>query len=604
MRSSRTESEGPPPQQPVRAVAALVVVMAVAVAFSPVILADYIRFDDYGHILENASLRQPPSEALSRFWSRPYFSLYIPITYSLWYLVAAGAQAFGGTLGQAPWAFHGLNLALHIVNALLVFLLIRTLAYRCRERELSADSGSDDTIAMTASILFALHPAQVEAVAWISECKGVLSSLFGLLGLYLYYRSTRRYSAVALLLAAGLAKPAAIVFPGIILLADRILLRKSLRASATLPLFAWMLILPIAVATKRLQPNLNMDFIPAFGERLLVAAHALGFYVWKLVAPYSLALDYGRSPQRVLAEMGGWRKVLPITVSLAGIIVAATAVLRPVRAGTRYAFLSCGWAIFAFSLVPVFGLVPFEFQDFSTVADRYMYIPMFGAGMAASGLAIRLQSRPTARAVLAIVVAVILAVSTFRQATRWRSTETLFAHTLSVNPLSYLAHYSIAAEKMGTGRLDEGIRDDLRALSIKPDFLPAEVALGIALIKKGLYADAIDHYDRALARHRTVAGKRAPLLASIHNNLGMALHQVGRHAEGTAHFRDAVEVDSRSVNGHINLGNAAFNDRRYLEAVGEYEYALALDPSDRSLAQQLMRARRAARDELLRAHPP
>lgn len=602
MRLRTTDLKGGRPQHPVRVLAVLVAL--VALVLSPVVVADYIRFDDYGHILENTNLSPTSLTGLTSFWSRSYFSLYIPVTYSVWWLTAAGVHALGETLRQGAWAFHGLNLILHLVNAVLVFLVVRTLLQHCREAEPTPTALGEDALAAIAALLFALHPVQVETVAWISECKGDLSTTLGLLGFLFHYRPSKKYQTVALLVAAVLAKPSAVVFPGILLLTDRILLGRSLKASATLPSLAWLMALPIALATKRLQPDLNMDFVPSFGERLRVAADALSFYVWKLGVPSSLVLDYGRSPQYVLSHFGGWRVALSIAVSFAGFVAAVHAVLRPRPSRPWYAFVSCGWAVFAFALLPVLGLVAFEFQDYSTVADRYMYVPMLGASMMAAGLLMRWRWRPIARAVVVVVVAMILAASSFRQAAHWRSTETLFTHTLTVNPRSYLAHYSIAAEEMGTGRMDAGIAEALKALAIKPDFLYAEVALGTALIQLGRYDDAIDHYVRVLASNPSFVGKRAPLVSSIHNNLGMALHQVGRHAEGTEHFRKAVEVDPRSVDGHFNLGNAAFNEGRYVDAIVEYERALALDPGGRGVEQQLMRARRAARKDLLRSTSP
>lgn len=594
-------NEGRPPRP---AWAAVAVLALAALALSPVVFADFIRFDDYGHILENGNLSPTSLTSLTRFWSGSYFSLYIPLTYSLWWLTAAGVHALGQTLRQAAWAFHGVNLALHLVSTLLVFLVVRALLQRRGETQPRPASGGETALAATAASLFALHPVQVETVAWISEAKGGLSATLGLLGLLVHYRSSKKFATVALFMAASLAKPSAIVFPGILLLTDRILLGRSLKASAAVPALAWLVLLPVGLATKHLQPNLNMDFIPSLGERLAVAADALAFYVWKLVVPSSLALDYGRSPQYVLLHIASWRLVLSIVFSLAGVMVAAHAVYRPTRTRPWYAFLSCGWAVFLFALLPVLGLVPFEFQDFSTVADRYLHLSMFGASMMAVGPFMLLRRPSIARPVVMLATAVILAVSSFRQAARWRSTETLFAHTLTVNPSSYLAHYSIAAEELGTGRLDEGIKEDRKALLIKPGYLHAEVAMGIALIQKGRYDDAVDYYAKVLAGNPSYVGKRASLVASIHNNLGMALHQIGRHAEGTEHFRRAAEVDPRSVSAHLNLGNAAFNAGHYLDAIVEYQRALALNPTDDALEHRLERARQAARQGLLRSTSP
>ena len=601
MRPSGAEADAGQPPRPTRAVAALVAL--VALALSPVVFADYIRFDDYGHILKNANLTPTSLTGLAGFWSKSYFSLYIPVTYSLWWLTAAGVHAFGGALARSAWTFHGLNLVLHLVNAVLVFLIVRILIRRCRGQAPTHAARHEVALALTSALLFGLHPVQVETVAWISECKGDLSATFGLLALFIYYHSSKKYLTVALFVAAMLAKPSALVFPGILLLADRILLGRSLKASATLPFLTWLVLLPVALATKHLQPDLNIDFLPSLADRLRIAVDALGFYLWKLGVPSSLALDYGRCPQWVLSHVGRWGIALSATVSLAGLVVGAHAVLRPSPARAWYAFVSCGWAVFAFALLPVLGLVPFEFQDFSTVADRYMYVPMFGASLMAAGLVMRCRGAASARAVVVVVV-VILAAASFRQAARWRSTETLFAHTLMVNPRSYLAHYSIAAEEMATGRLDAGIAEDLKALAIKPDYLHAEVALGAAWIQQGRYDEAIDHYARVLASNPSFAGKRASLVASMHNNLGMALHQVGRHAEGTQHFQKAVEVDPRMASGHLNLGNAAFNDGRYLDAIIEYERALSLSPGDHAIEQQLMRARYGVRHKLPRPAAP
>ena len=128
----------------------------------------------------------------------------------------------------------------------------------------------------------------------------------------------------------------------------------------------------------------------------------------------------------------------------------------------------------------------------------------------------------------------------------------------------------------------------------------------MAWIRKGNYQAAVEHYEAALAKQPNHAGKRATLVSSIHNNLGMALHQVGRDAEGTEQFRMAVKIDPESVNGHLNLGNAAFNDKRYLDAIAEYEIARSLGPGNPAVEEQLALARRGARKALSggKAQPP
>lgn len=586
------------PQRPSGFARALTILVAFAAfAFSPVLAAAYLRLDDYRHILENPDLQSTSLSSLARFWTNPYFGLYIPVTYSMWWLLAAIAHTLGLLLKQSAWLFHALNLVLHLANSGLVFLVVQKLLRRCRPDGAELDERSMVTVSLIAGLFFALHPVQVETVAWISECKGELSLLLGLLGIWSYYRPTKRYVTAILLVAAMLAKPSSIVFPGILLLTNRILLGQSLKASAAMPALLWTLLLPLAIVTKHLQPDSNMDFVPGFAQRLFVAFDALGFYAAKLIVPFPLALDYGRSPTYVLAHVEAWRIILSTVVVLWLLGPAVYAMVRRQPGHGWFSFVACGSSVFALALVPILGFVPFEFQDFSTVADHYMYIAIFGGALAVAGLLCRFRQARKVAAIASVVLLVLAALS-FRQATAWRSTETLFEHTLEVNPQSYLAHYSIAAELMDRGRLDLGIAHNLKSLEINPDYLYAEMALGVGWIRKGELQKAIDHYTRVLAHNPSSVGKRAALMGSIHNNLGTALHQVGRHAEGTQQFRKAVAVDPGSVSGYLNLASAAFNEGRYLDAIAEYQRALVLSPGNVPIEQGLVRARRAAQMNL------
>ena len=200
-----------------------------------------------------------------------------------------------GPLKQSAWLFHALNLGVHLANAALVFLLVRRLLYL--RRSLGAPAGAvpaeaaGPPIALLAALCFALHPVQVETVAWVSELKGGLSAMLGLLGLGWHYRSRRRLLVAACFVAAMLAKPTAIVFPGVALLVDRILLGAKIRKSVVTAALYSLPMLPLVLLTKHLQPDTDLDFIPTLPQRLVVATDALAFYVAKVLAPFSLAVD-------------------------------------------------------------------------------------------------------------------------------------------------------------------------------------------------------------------------------------------------------------------------------------------------------------------------
>jgi hypothetical protein len=575
----------------------VLLLVVTALLFLPVLFADFVRLDDNSHLFDNPHLRRMSVAGLAALWTKSYFNLYIPITYSVWWAGAMVASLFG-PLRQAAWLFHALNLAVHLANAALVFGLVRSwLRLRMPEADARAVAGGA-TIPLLAALCFALHPVQVETVAWISELKGGLATLFGLLGLFWHYRRGRRFLAGACFVAAMLAKPAAIVFPSVVLLGDRILLGKGIRKSVVLPALYTLPLLPLVLLTKHLQPDTELDFIPTLSQRLVVAIDALAFYVAKVLAPFSLAVDYGRSPQYVLGHFPGWQIGLTALLFVLGVAAAVWALVRPrpsSPAGSWQALMACGWSIFLLSIAPVLGLMPFAFQDISTVADRYLYVPMLGVSLMAAGVLLRFAAFANSRRI-AVAVLVVLGGLSFRQAIRWRSTESLFTHAVKVNPRSYLGYYSIGAEHLHAGNLDQSVVWLEQSLAINPDYLPASTDLGLVWAQKGDPAKAIDCYQGVLARKPSTVGTRARPVAAIHNNLGLQLLQVGREAEGVEHFREAVAIFPRSLNAHLNLGNVAFAEGRYLDAIAEYEIAQGLSPGSPAVEQRLERARQAARE--------
>jgi tetratricopeptide (TPR) repeat protein len=566
-----------------------------ALVLSPVLFADFIRLDDYSHLFDNPHLRRMSVSGLAAFWTKAYFNLYIPITYSVWWAVTMIGSLFG-PLRQTAWLFHALNLAVHLANASLVFFVVRALVQRGRQKSANQYTTDGTTVALISALFFALHPVQVETVAWISELKGELSMMFGLLGLWWHTRSRKRVLTAAFFVAAVLSKPSAIVFPGMVLLVDRILLGISLRKSAVMPALYSIPLLPLVFVTKHLQGDSELDFIPTTLQRLAVAADALAFYLYKVLVPYPLAVDYGRSPQYVLHHVPGWRMALSALLLVAGLAVVVKALIRPRSPspdGDGYALVSCGWSIFLLSIAPVLGLISFGFQEFSTVADHYLYVSLMGVSLMVAGVLIRFAAFTKAH-YLAAAVLVVLAGLSFQQARRWRSTESLFTHTVKVNPQSYLGYYSVAAEYMQTGRLDQSIGWLEKSLAVNPNYLNAEIAFGLVWSQRGDYAKAIDHYNSALAKNPSIVGTRAKLVSSVHNNLGMVLLQVGRAEEGIAHFRKAIEIFPRSLNAHLNLGGIAYDEQRYSDAIAEFEIAQSLSPGNPAVEQRLERARQSA----------
>lgn len=602
MQPSKTSS---PSSQPAAArLAALVILVAlVIVAFSPVLVAGYLRLDDYDNVVRNPNVAGGGLGApgLAAIWGESRLGFYIPITYSIWWLCAGLANRLGSLAQGAP-LLHALNLIVHAVNAAVVFFLVKRLLDLLRPG--LSPLRHPRLVALVAALFFALHPAQVETVAWVTELKGLAAALFGLLGISSYYRRGEQNQAskmgvtALLFVLAMLSKPSAIVFPGLLVLVDRIILGKPLKESCKGPLFFWALLAPLVLVTKHLQPDANLEYVPGLGGRFLVAADSFAFYCRRLLSPWHLALDYGRAPYRVLHQVPGWHLTLSAALLVAGAGLVGYALLRRPGAGRGpvawSSLVLCGWSIYCLALLPVLGLVPFAFQDFTTVADHYLYLPLFGGGLVVAGVLLRLAASLPALWVSAATI-IALAASSFAQARYWRSTETLFAHTLAINPESYLAHYAIATELLDAGRIDDGIRSLQACLRLRPGYLSAQVAIGAVWVEQGKLQEAIEHYQAFLGTNPSIVGKRAAFMAMIHDNLGTALCNVGREREGAEQFEKALALDPTSVTAHVNLGRFALGEGRFLDAAVHYQAALELSPDDAEIRRMLSLARSQGR---------
>ena len=133
-----------------------------------------------------------------------------------------------------------------------------------------------------------------------------------------------------------------------------------------------------------------------------------------------------------------------------------------------------------------------------------------------------------------------------------------------------------------------------KSLALNPDNLNAVLTLGMAFVKQSEPERAVELYRSALMKQPSAAGARAKNVAALYNNLGLLLLQSGNRSAAVEHFRKAVEIFPRPLNAHLNLGNVALNDRRYGDAIDEYNTALSISPGSRSIEERLDRARRGA----------
>jgi tetratricopeptide (TPR) repeat protein len=417
----------PAPQHPWRWGVAIVLITLAG--FARLIACDFTWWDDADTIHHNPRLNPPTLASVQHYWTAAGpdapAGLYIPATYTLWIALAAIARnsapdAQGIWLN--PHIFHAANVLLHALSAGAAFALLR----RLLRQNWPAAAGA---------LLFALHPVQVEPVAWISGTKDVLCGLLSIAALWQYvaavddeshqFHAGRWSLATLLLLLAILAKPTAVVAPFMAMAIDRLLLRRPWRA-IWLALWPWLILCGAGAAVGRWSQAAPWSSPLPLHDRPAIAADALAFYLGKLLWPAHLCPDYGHRPAAVFAS----GRIYFTWIAPAALAAVLIALRRRWPVG-----IAAGW-LFLLPLMPVLGIVGFMFQFFSTTADHYLYLAMLGPALLL-GWCVMAAPRWRGGAIVALLL--LLSVRTLQQEPAWQNTRTLFEHTLAVNPLSFTA---------------------------------------------------------------------------------------------------------------------------------------------------------------------
>ena len=512
-------------------------------------------WDDATNIYKNPYLNPVTFQNALQFWQKPYANLYIPVTYSFWALTAQlteffTTKNFGASLG--PNMFHAVNLILHLLNVLLVFTILRLLV---NFRLPLSNSNSKVWAAGSGALLFALHPIQVEPVAWITGMKDLLCGFFSMIVIwqYLVYRTENHsfnspdselksfplashfsftnphylISSLAFVLAL-LAKPAGVSVILIIFILDHYIVKKTLKDSAV-SLLGWVVIaLPYLIFTKFLQPDIDIRFNVPFWARPFIAGDALVFYIQKVMFPVRLCLEYGRSPELMLQH--GW-------VYLAWILPCLVVIfIYKQKESTPYIAAS---AVFLLGVLPALGFVPFNFQNYSTVSDRYLYISMLGPSLALTWFIV--ENRNKIVTLTCLISLFLLGSLSASQIWNWRNSFTVFEHVLKINKNSYVSHNKLGIIFGSRGKNAEAGYHFSEAVRIKPDYIKAHFNLAVTFEQLGKTDKAVAHYKKTLALI-PIFPEAATKLAFI-----FATHE-------NPEYRNAAEA--------IRLAEKAFQDTR------------------------------------------
>jgi protein O-mannosyl-transferase len=565
--------------------------LATAAVYLQTARFDFVNFDDPDYVTANPHVRGGfTADNIAWAFSSGDAANWFPLTrlsHMLDYRL----------FGMAAGGHHLTNVLLHALSAMLLFAFLHRATGR---RWLSA----------WVSLLFALHPLHVESVAWVSERKDVLSTLFAMLALWSYVRwaerpSAFRYLAVALAFALGLmAKPMVMTLPLILLLLDVWPLGRGPRWREKIPL----LVMSAASAVVTLLVQQAGGAVRTSGQfplllRMENAAVSCVAYLLQWLWPARLAVYYPYPP------------AVPVWQAAAAAFAITAISLLAVRGFAKRPYLATGWFWYLIMLAPVIGLVQVGAQ---ARADRYTYMPSIGITiMLAWGAADLVARLPRAKPLVASLAAascVAAAACTWIQTGFWRNSRTLFQHAVDVTQGNYLAHHSLGVALAETpDGLNQAIGQFQAALKIQPGYVRAHTDLGSAFAKQGRLSDAMAEYRAALAidpdlaiPHNNLGNTYAQLglwdhaiseydaalrldpeypdarhnLAEAEYNLGLGLAKAGRTFEAVAHLEAALRIRPDYPEAHNNLGVLLSQDPgRIQEAIGHFEAALRLDPN-------------------------
>jgi Flp pilus assembly protein TadD len=537
-------------------------IAATLFAYEPIRQNSFVTYDDYSYIVNNPQITSGTSwQSLGEAFTKPHFFMWHPLT-TISHML--DYQFFG----LNPFGHHLVSVLLHILNALLLFWIINNL------------SGSVWLSVFMAGV-FALHPIQVESVAWAAERKTVLSGLFWLLTMATYIRYARqprlsRYLLV--LLVFGLCimtKPVVVTLPLALLLLDYWPLdrvqwgqpakTKSNQKSAgwliaeKIPLIVISVLLSVMTYVAQKQGGIvpTLEKMPLDYRAANMFLSYIG-YISKMLWPSGLAVCYPH-PRAILSDG---------PVVMRAILFIALTILS-IYTGRRKKYAAVGWLWYVGTLVPVIGLVQSGAQ---AMANRYMYIPMLGL-LIIIGWSVKdfIVNRPRIRiaaTAMGVIVLLSLLILTRMQVRHWQNTLTLFEYTLSVTEDNPVMENSYGVALFNEGRTEEAERHLRNAVRISPVFVDARTNLAKVYLKQGKLNEAIEHLNE-LIRHNEGT-------AEVYYNLAAALEMQKKYEDAIKYYAKSLELNPMDPAANKRMGITLLAAGKTNDAIGYAQRACEL----------------------------
>jgi tetratricopeptide (TPR) repeat protein len=553
-------------------------------------------FDDALSITDNQTIRHlwpiwrvlsPPSGSAQTVSGRPMVNLSLAVNY-----------AFGGT---AVWGYHALNLGIHILAGLTLFGVVRRTLLQSSLRGRFGRAALP--LALTAAVIWTIHPLQTESVTYVVQRAESLMGLFYLLTVYCFIRGAESRApgiwytlSVATCLLGMASKEVMVSAPLMVLLYDRTFVGGSLRKAweRRRRLYiglagTWLLLGCLVVGTHNRNGTAGFGTGVAWWAYALTQFRAIVLYLKLSIWPHPLVFYYGVYPVEHIAE-----------VALDGLIVLVLmgGTLIGLRRWPAIGFVGC-WFFGILALTS--SVLPVPLQP---IAEHRMYLPLAAVvTLVVMGIYTLIGWRSV---VVCLAAAVGLGGLTVQRNEDYRSEQAIWSDTVAKCPGNPWAHSHLGEALASQGKVAEAIQQYKEAVRLKPNYEEAYNNLGMALASQGKVSEAIQQYEAAVRMNPNYAtahnnlglaladeGKVAeaiqqyeaalrlrikPDSATVHNNLGLALASQGKIAEAIAEYTEALRVNPELAEVHSNLGLALADEGQVAEAIQQYDEALRINP--------------------------
>jgi tetratricopeptide (TPR) repeat protein len=553
-----------------KAILCLLLCLVTLAFYGPIVHDGFVLLDDVPYILGNPAVRAGITwQTVKWSFTSVHAGYWHPLT---WLSHALDCQFFG----LNPAGHHYVSLLFHAANALLLFLLLE-------------EATSLFWPSFMVAALFALHPVNVESIAWAAERKNVLSMFFFLLALWAYGRygrrgGTGRYLLVAGLFALGLmSKPQIITLPCALLLWDYWPLKRMFAKPVSgdesnpaprsfgflvaekIPLF----ILALAGSIMTVKAQRTADAVRALSDfslsvRLQNAIVSYTRYLKLLFWPEHLTPLYPHPG----SSLTTWQTVGSVLLLLA--ITAMVLWFKEKR------YLAMGWFWFLGVLVPMIGIVQVGEQ---AMADRFVYIPIIGIAIAFvwGGYEIAEEKEIPAKWLVAPTTAVLLILGalTYHQVGYWKDGITLFRYTLSITDKNYMAHQALAMALDKENRMEEAIPEFNAAEALHDFPLPQVLNLGIYEERNGHVDDAMRLYQKVLSK-----SPDPQLRGTALDQIGSAEIKLKNYENAQQAYESALQIRPDDPAALLGSGLLAERDGKNDVAVTQLAKSADREPSD------------------------